>query len=190
MKQQLKGFISGFAIAGCLFGICIPAVAAARTAVATYSGAAIYLDGQRLTGADPIEINGTTYLPLRLVGESLDLTVDWNGSTKTITLTSQENDSSDSDDTDDNVTISKEIILTPGNYTAGEDFPAGTYDFVALSGGGNAMSSNSMQGGINAILGVDDDSDFYQPEYKGVKLPKGTTLTITSSLKVQLVPRN
>jgi len=35
----------------------------------------------------PEIINGRTMLPLRFVAESLGSTVDWNGDTKTITIT-------------------------------------------------------------------------------------------------------
>lgn len=88
MKKITKRIFSGFAIASCLLGVALPAAAAARTAVATYNGAAIYIDGQRLNGADPIVINGTTYLPLRTIGEAMNMQVDWSGSTNTVNLTS------------------------------------------------------------------------------------------------------
>lgn len=88
MNQIFTKIVGGFTITACLLGLSLPAMAAARTAVATYNGAAIYIDGQRLNGADPIVINGTTYLPLRTIGEAMDMQVDWNGSTNTVNLTS------------------------------------------------------------------------------------------------------
>ena len=36
----------------------------------------------------------------------------------------------------------------------GIDFPAGKYDIVAVSGGGNVSSSNAFDGGINAVMGT------------------------------------
>ncbi len=86
------------------------------------------------------------------------------------------------------ITVDQEF--SSGNYTAGIDFPAGTYDIVAVSGGGNVSSSNLYDGGINAIMGTEDQNelmDMYEPEYKNIDLPEGTTLTI-DGVQVQLVP--
>lgn len=55
----------------------------------------IVLDGKEMNfkqsdGASALALvyDGTTYLPLRAIGEALGKDVDWNGKTKTITLTS------------------------------------------------------------------------------------------------------
>jgi len=87
-------------------------------------------------------------------------------------------------------TISFEQEFSSGNYTAGIDFPAGKYDIVAVSGGGNVSSSNAFDGGINAVMGTEDKNelmDMYEQEYKNIDLPDGTTLTI-SGVQIQLVP--
>lgn len=73
--------------------------------------------------------------------------------------------------------------LSNGNYTVGEDFEAGKYDIVAISGGGNVMCSGS----INAIMGPSDD-DFYQKEYKNIKFRDGQVLDIRD-VTVQLIPK-
>jgi hypothetical protein len=62
--------------------------------------------------------------------------------------------------------ISFSIELSSGHYTAGIDFPAGTYDIVAVSGGGNVSSSNMFSGGINAIMGVDTSSGMYEQVFE------------------------
>ena len=59
----------------------------------------------------------------------------------------------------------KTVKLSNGNYVAGSDFEAGTYDIVAVSGNGNVSSSNMFSGGINAVMGT-RNSDFYEKEYK------------------------
>lgn len=79
------------------------------------------------------------------------------------------------------------VELGNGNFVAGEDFDAGTYDIVAISGGGNVSSDNMFSGGINAIMGVANDG-FYEKEYKNIKLPEGTTLSI-DGVKIKLVPK-
>ena len=86
--------------------------------------------------------------------------------------------------------ITETVDLGNGNFVAGEDFPAGVYNIVAVSGGGNVSSSNLYEGGINAILGTEDQNeimDMYEQEYKNIDLPEGTTLTI-SGVQIQLVP--
>lgn len=92
----------------------------------------------------------------------------------------------------------KTVELENGNFTAGEDFEAGTYDIIAISGGGNVISSNMYNGGINAIMGSDQTiaemnevgmGDMYKKEYKNIKLPKNTTLKL-DGVTVRLVPKN
>lgn len=80
----------------------------------------------------------------------------------------------------------KTKTLSNGNFTAGTDFDSGTYTITAVSGGGNVSSSNMYSGGLNAVMGVKDDS-FYQKEYKNIELPSGTTLKI-SGVTVKLTP--
>lgn len=84
------------------------------------------------------------------------------------------------------------VELGNGNFVAGTDFPAGTYDVIAVSGGGNVSSDNMYDGGINAIMGTAEKnkeigSNLYQQTYKNIELPKGTTLTI-SGVDIKLVP--
>ena len=79
-------------------------------------------------------------------------------------------------------TISFEQEFSSGNYPAGIDFPAGKYDIVAVSGGGNVSSSNAFDGGINAVMGTEDKNelmDMYEQEYSNIDLPDGTTLSIS-----------
>lgn len=81
----------------------------------------------------------------------------------------------------------KTIKLSNGNYVAGSDFEAGTYDIVAVSGNGNVSSSNMFSGGINAVMGT-RNSDFYEKEYKNIKLPYGTKLTV-DGVTINLIPK-
>ena len=81
----------------------------------------------------------------------------------------------------------KTIKLSNGTYVAGSDFEAGTYDIVAVSGNGNVSSSNMFSGGINAVMGT-RNSDFYEKEYKNIKLPYGTELTV-DGVTINLIPK-
>jgi hypothetical protein len=60
------------------------------------------------------------------------------------------------------------VSLSNGNFVAGEDFPAGVYDIVATSGGGNVSSDNMFEGGLNAIMGTDSDP-MYEKTYKNIE---------------------
>ena len=83
--------------------------------------------------------------------------------------------------------IAETVELGNGNFVAGEDFPTGVYDIVAISGGGNVSSDNMFDGGINAIMGVDQSSGMYEQGYKNIELPEGTTLSV-DGVRIQLVP--
>ncbi len=78
------------------------------------------------------------------------------------------------------------IPLGNGNFVAGEDFPEGVYDVVAVEGGGNVTSDNAFEGGINAIMGTQQD-DMYEKAYKNVSFPSGTVLTV-DGVKIELIP--
>lgn len=84
--------------------------------------------------------------------------------------------------------LTETIELESGNYVAGTDFPAGTYNIVAIKGTGNVSSTNMFSGGINEIMGVDNDG-FSIKEFKNVELSQDTGLTI-SGVTIQLVPSN
>lgn len=74
------------------------------------------------------------------------------------------------------------ISLGSGNFIAGEDFPAGVYDIVATSGYGLVSSDDSLDGGILAYMGNEDEE-----EYKNIVLSEGVTLKI-DSVKLDLIP--
>lgn len=85
-------------------------------------------------------------------------------------------------------TTKKTVTLDNGNYVAGSDFAAGTYDIEAVSGFGNVISDNTAaDGGINAIMGTkaEDTLGIAEQKYSNIKLPDGTTLML-SGVKVRL----
>jgi hypothetical protein len=79
----------------------------------------------------------------------------------------------------------KEYTFSSGNYIAGEDFPAGRYDIIAVKGNGNVYSDNSFDGGINAVMGVGDE-EFYEKEYKNITLKNKIGLHV-SGVTIKLV---
>ncbi len=80
----------------------------------------------------------------------------------------------------------KTVTLENGNFAAGTDFAAGTYDIEAVSGAGNVFSDN-LDGGINAMMATQSENygGFYEQKYSNIKLPEGTTLTV-QDVKIRL----
>ncbi len=87
MKRKLVLFVLMFAV------LSMAAYAASPTLQAVVSDVIIELNGQKLTLTDangnevkPLIVNGTTYLPVRAIGENLGLEVGWDGETRTVKL--------------------------------------------------------------------------------------------------------
>lgn len=99
MKKRFS-FVAGMLTMALLFGMVGTAYAAyQKQATLNYSGIKIVLDGETVTPKDgagnvvePFTIDGTTYLPVRAIGEALGLEVGWDGSTNTVILTSPEDE--------------------------------------------------------------------------------------------------
>ncbi|MGE4213814.1 MAG: Ltp family lipoprotein [Anaerotignaceae bacterium] len=60
---------------------------ARKNLVAEYNNIKIYVDGKLVqTSAEPFVVNGTTYLPVRAVGEAVGKSVTWDGATQSVYL--------------------------------------------------------------------------------------------------------
>ena len=102
MKKRFS-FIAGMLTMALLSGAVGTAYAAyQKQATLNYPGIQIVLDGEPVTPKDaagnavePFTIDGTTYLPVRAIGEALGLEVGWDGSTNTVILTSPEDEWAD-----------------------------------------------------------------------------------------------
>lgn len=92
--QSFRWFISGMltaALAACLVSSSLAALSPKMIEV--YTGVDIYVDDVKLdpqdAKGDPVEAfvyNGTTYLPVRAVGEAVGKTVQWEGKTNSVYL--------------------------------------------------------------------------------------------------------
>lgn len=94
-KERTKGFISGILVSALVFSLASTAAATIgqRTLNAAYSDIKIELNGKRITPTDangnvvePFAVNGTTYLPVRAIGNALGLNVTWDSKTNTAKL--------------------------------------------------------------------------------------------------------
>lgn len=77
-----------------------------------------------------------------------------------------------------------DIELGSGHYEAGVDIPKGTYTLTAISGTGNVSSSNMYSGGLNEMMGVDNES--YIPVFNNMKMNKGVVLSISGGVRLAL----
>lgn len=67
-----------------------------------------------------------------------------------------------------------DITFSSGFYTAGIDFPAGTYNLKAKKGGGNVTTDD---GSLNVIMGTQKD-DMYEKSYNNAEFSDGTVLQL------------
>ncbi len=94
--NNFKWFSLGIVVCLLVTTLIVPAFASSlsKTAQLVYDNIKITLNGNSVTPKDangnvvePFTIDGTTYLPVRAVGNALGLNVNWDGATKTVTLT-------------------------------------------------------------------------------------------------------
>ena len=91
-KERLKGFITGAIVTTLIIGcMAVFAEPIEKVITATYNDIKIYIDGAKIEPKDvdgnkvePFVYNGTTYLPVRAIGQAFDKTVDWDGTTQSI----------------------------------------------------------------------------------------------------------
>ena len=95
MKKRVQGFIIGFIIASILSGTVAFATIGTRSMQATYRDIRIVINDVPFTPRDvggnivePFIVAGTTYLPLRAIGEAVDMNVTWDGNANTVFLDS------------------------------------------------------------------------------------------------------
>lgn len=94
MKKQWKGFVAGILSAALIAVMVTPGLAAlAGKTIQVFTGVDIYIDDVKLIPKDangnPVEVfvyNGTTYLPVRAVGEAVGKAVQWEGKTNSVYL--------------------------------------------------------------------------------------------------------
>lgn len=93
MKKELKGFAVGVIAASIAAGSIAYARTGSELIEAAYNNIKIYIDGILLSPKDPdgntVEpfiYNGTTYLPVRAIGEAVGKQVTWDGATSSVYL--------------------------------------------------------------------------------------------------------
>lgn len=183
MKKQGKGFITGFLTAILVLGLSVPALAAyQKQATLNYDNIKISIDGKAVSPTDangnavePFILEGTTYLPVRAVGNALGLEVGWEQETKTATLK--------------NKRLAAAFTLSAGEYIVGVDAPSGKYSAVAAFGGGHFFVHNSTKTNlkVNEVFGV-HGAPTYLSKIDIIILADGDKIGITHDLGVTFTP--
>lgn len=93
MKERLKGMIVGLLIGTAIAGGTVWAATGMKTIDVMYDNIKIYMDGELVEPKDangqtvePFIYNGTTYLPVRAVGNAIGKEVNWDGVEKVVYL--------------------------------------------------------------------------------------------------------
>ena len=82
-KVVVLGLVGAMALGTCT----VSAANGTRNISATFRNIKIVVDGKQVsTSAEPFIYNGTTYLPIRAVGEAVGKEVTWNAGTNTVYL--------------------------------------------------------------------------------------------------------
>ncbi len=91
MKKRLQGLIAGVLIGAMLTSGVVFAKNIHETINAVYMNVKLVIDGEEITPKDangnivePFIYNGTTYLPVRAIGEAFNKDVHWDGETATV----------------------------------------------------------------------------------------------------------
>ena len=93
MKKRLQGMVAGALLTAMVCGAPTVAKEAAESITAVYRNIKLVVDGVLVEPKDangnivePFIYNGTTYLPVRAVGEAFNKNVDWDGEENTVYL--------------------------------------------------------------------------------------------------------
>lgn len=91
MKKRLQGLVMGIIIGALMTSGIVFAKNIQETINAVYMNVKLVVDGIEITPKDangnvvePFIYNGTTYLPVRAIGEAFDKDVQWDGDTATV----------------------------------------------------------------------------------------------------------
>lgn len=129
MNKRIQGFIIGVLIYLLVFGGATFAAEIYKQLEVTYRDIKIEIDGETITPKDaagnivePFASNGTTYLPVRAIGEALGKEVDWDNETSTVIIKDKE--------------LKKVYLydITPGHIHFEEDFYKKEFDSVKYIG--------------------------------------------------------
>lgn len=120
--KQMKGFVVGF-LAAILLVTSVFAAPISKRIDIVYDSIKLQIDGKVVTPKDaagntvePFTYNGTTYLPVRAIANALDKNVSWDAKSKTVIISSKNQDSAATPPDATKPTIEFLNTVTKSNY--------------------------------------------------------------------------
>lgn len=130
MRKRLQGFVAGVLAASICAGGTALAKAVQETIEVSYQNIKIFMDGEEIDARDangqkvePFIYNGTTYLPVRAVGQAIGKEVSWDGVEKVVYLGAKPGNVENWLD-----------VCGPYLYKKGEEFRFAENEYFTMSG--------------------------------------------------------
>ena len=130
MKERLQGLMAGILIGAICAGGTVLAKTGKEMIEVSYQDIKIYMDGEEVDARDangqkvePFIYNGTTYLPVRAVGQAVGKEVSWDGVEKVVYLGAKPGNVENWLD-----------VCGPYQYDAGKEYRLVNNEFFTMSG--------------------------------------------------------
>lgn len=195
-KTRLKDMLAGAALTALVLGLAVPALAAtgSRNVKINYDNIKVVVDGRAVAlkdaagnAVEPFTLDGTTYLPVRAMGNALGMDVGWNSATKTVTLTSRTGAAAPDESGYIGVEKAKAIALDHAGVKAADavffkaewDWDDGRAEYEIEFYSGNTEYDYDIDAATGKILSWDHDAEGYY-------VPGGQTSSGSSSDYISL----
>lgn len=208
LKDKIKGTIAGLLIGSTVTGGIAFAKTGSETIEAFYKNIKIYVEGVLIDPKDangnivePFIANGTTYLPVRAVGEALNKQVSWDGTTNSVYIGEKPGEKQylmdvcppyQKKEYDEYTTKNgKSFTMSGTKYTNG--FILGWNGYALINLNGNYSSVTFMMGHVDGTSDYDATINFYvddelvtdvQVEGKGIA--KKYTIPLRGGLQLKI----
>ena len=199
-----KGFVSGILVAALTAGLGVTALASSRRTISVDDNIRVTLNGAVFTPKNEqgnevplFAYNGTTYAPVRAIGEAAGMKVDYDSATSTAILTTQDQYIASSTNTNGYITVdkAKQAALTHAGVNAsdatfvkaGLDWDDGKVKYEVEFYVGNTEYDYDIDANTGAVLSYDrewDDFSLNRPATgtnTGTTTKPGTTTGTTTS---------
>ncbi len=130
MKKQIQGYLAGLLTTALLAGGTAYASTGSKTIEVIYDNIKIFLDGEEIQPKDadgdivePFVYNGTTYLPVRAIGNAIGKDVSWDGVEKVVYLGSKPGSAESWLD-----------VCGPYQYSYGDEYRLANNEYFTMSG--------------------------------------------------------
>lgn len=212
MKERLQGLVAGVLIGSTILGGAAYAVARTEKIDVLFDNIEIVVDGEKIDARDangqkvePFVYNGTTYLPVRAIGDAIGKDVLWDGVEKVVYLGTKPGDAENWLD-----------VCGPYQYQNGEEYRLKDNKYFTMSGkkytNGFVLSDANKKGmalfnldgkydSVTFTVGHIDDTALrnvpleiyidgiiaYETEIKATDVARKITIPLNKALQMKIV---